>query len=228
MPRQLLFAHGPCRPSRGALLTLPLAAALAGCNASTHEFIETNRALTSIHQPVVERASYTLDVTGGIAGLPAGEARRLDAWLASLQASSADMLAVDGMASPATLADLAAITGRHGLLPDGEGTTATGLPPAGMLRITLTRSTANVPDCPDWADNSAGQTDNRTSNNYGCAINSNMAAMVADPQDLLRGRDDAGRTQVMTSDRAIATWRAREPGVAKELPRVPGSSGGGQ
>jgi len=210
-----------------ALLALPIAGALAGCNAGAGADA-TNRMLDSVHQPVVERATYTLDLMGGVAGLPAGESRRLDAWLAALAAAPGDTLAVDGTASPAAMADLAAITGRYGVLPNGDGAGSTGLPPAGMLRITLARSSAHVPGCPDWADHSAGQTDNRTSNNYGCAINSNLAAMVADPQDLLRGRSDAGRTQVMTSNRAIQTWREREPGVANELPRIPGSGGGGQ
>ncbi len=217
--------HPACNRS---LLALSIAGALAGCSSATAGPAGINRALHSVHQPVVERTTYTLDLMGGIAGLPAGEGRRLDAWLAALGAAPGDTLAVDGTASPAAMTDLAAITGRHGLLADGQRAASGGLPPAGMLRVALTRSSAQVPGCPDWADHTGNQLDNRTSNNYGCAINSNLAAMIADPQDLLRGRSDAGGTQVMTSDRAIQTWRERTPGVENELPRVPGSSGGAQ
>lgn len=217
------------RPSlHRALVALSIAGTLAGCGTAATAPDGPNRTLYSVHQPVVERATYTLDLMGGVAGLPAGEGQRLDAWLAALGAAPGDTLAVDGTASPAAMTDLAAITGRHGLQAHGRSLASTGLPLAGMLRVALTRSSAHVPGCPDWGDHSAGQLDNRTSNNYGCAINGNIAAMVADPQDLLRGRSDVGGTQVMTSDNAIRTWRAREPGVAKELPRVPGSGGGSQ
>src|SRR4051812_12840535 len=50
-------------------------------------------------------------------------------------------------------------------------------------------NTASVPNCPNWqsrARDSAAETDA----GYGCAVNSNMAAMIADPQDLLHGRTD--------------------------------------
>ncbi|KHL25261.1 hypothetical protein PK98_00435 [Croceibacterium mercuriale] len=210
-----------------ALLALPLATALTACSTGAAGPAGTNRGLDSIHQPVVERTTYTLDLIGGVTGLPAMERQRLDAWLSALEAGSGDMLAVDGAVSPAALADVAAITGRHGLLAARADVAVTGLTPPGMLRVAVTRSSAHVPGCPDWADRSASQLDNRTSSNYGCGVNSNMAAMIADPQDLLRGRDDTGRTQAMTSDGAIRTWRAREPGVAKELPRSATLSRGG-
>ena len=227
--RHLPFRHGRRPALHHVLLALPIAGALAGCStAASGGSAGTNRSLDSIHQPVVGRTTYTLDLIGGVAGLPAAEGQRLDAWLSALQAAPGDTLAVDGVGSPAALAGLAAITARHGLLADVPGAGSTGLPPAGMLRVALTRSSAQVPGCPDWADHTSGQTDNRTSNNYGCAINSNLAAMIADPQDLLRGRSNTGRTPVMTSDRAIQTWRERQPGVANELPKVPGSGGASQ
>jgi len=46
-----------------------------------------------------------------------------------------------------------------------------------------------VPGCPNWksgARDSAAEVDP----NYGCATNSNLAAMIADPQDLLHGKFD--------------------------------------
>jgi len=48
---------------------------------------------------------------------------------------------------------------------------------------------AYVPNCPNWG---SGPIDSasRTDANYGCAVNSNLAAMIADPQDLLHGKTD--------------------------------------
>lgn len=70
-------------------------------------------------------------------------------------------------------------------------------------------SQAIVPNCPNWASggvDSAAMTDT----NYGCAVNSNLAAMVADPADLLHGRSDA-TTDTASLVRAIKAWREAEP-----------------
>jgi len=68
---------------------------------------------------------------------------------------------------------------------------------------------AVVPNCPNWdvnrLDPGAG-----TDPNYGCAINSNLAAMVADPMDLVRGKSsDASDATVIA--KAIKAWREMEP-----------------
>jgi type IV pilus biogenesis protein CpaD/CtpE len=67
---------------------------------------------------------------------------------------------------------------------------------------------AEVKDCPDWSSqwkDSAAP----TSSNYGCAVNSNLAAMIADPADLLRGRTAPPSTEVGV--RAIKSWREMQP-----------------
>jgi hypothetical protein len=68
---------------------------------------------------------------------------------------------------------------------------------------------AVVPNCPNFSSagvDSAAMTDS----NYGCAINSNLAAMVADPADLLHGKSDA-TTDTGSLVRAIKAWREAEP-----------------
>lgn len=64
---------------------------------------------------------------------------------------------------------------------------------------------AYVPGCPDW--NTAGKPGHESqSSNYGCATQSNLAAMVAEPADLLHGRsDDAGGYDVAA--KAVKAWR---------------------
>jgi pilus assembly protein CpaD len=64
---------------------------------------------------------------------------------------------------------------------------------------------AYVPGCPDWS--SAGRDSAAlTDSNYGCAVNSNLAAMVANPQDLLHGKVDTG-TDSDSATRAVKAWR---------------------
>ena len=68
---------------------------------------------------------------------------------------------------------------------------------------------AVVPNCPNWASgglDSAAMTDT----NYGCAINSNFAAMIADPSDLIHGKSDS-TTDTSSVTRAIKAWREAEP-----------------
>ncbi|WP_347302013.1 CpaD family pilus assembly lipoprotein [Croceibacterium sp. TMG7-5b_MA50] len=212
-----------------SLLILPLIAGLTACS-TTADGGPVNRSLYSVHQPVVDRTTYTLDLAVGAGGMRPGEEARLDAWLGALGTAPGDTLALDGPADRAALGQIAAVTGRHGLLA-GASVPAIGTVPPGSIRVAVTRHRAYVPGCPDWTDRTASQLDNRTSNNYGCGVNGNMAAMVADPQDLLRGRSDTGNTQVMTANRGIDAWRKRTPGAAGELPRATsagGVSGGGQ
>jgi pilus assembly protein CpaD len=68
---------------------------------------------------------------------------------------------------------------------------------------------AVVPNCPNWASggvDSAAMTDT----NYGCAVNSNLAAMIADPSDLIHGKSD-NSTDATSATRAIKAWREAEP-----------------
>ena len=75
----------------------------------------------------------------------------------------------------------------------------------------MTRSTAQVPGCPDWSAKSDANLRNATSSNFGCASNANLAAMVADPEHLLKGANGAGRTVVMSGNKAIDSYREAKP-----------------
>jgi len=68
---------------------------------------------------------------------------------------------------------------------------------------------AVVPNCPNWK---SGGLDSGalTDTNYGCAINSNLAAMVADPLDLIHGKN-SDVTDTNSAVRAIKAWHEAEP-----------------
>ena len=92
-----------------------------------------------------------------------------------------------------------------------EAPVTTGEVSAGTARIVITRSTATVPGCPDWSARSDSNLRNAASSNYGCATNGNLAAMVADPEHLLKGANSAGRTVVMSGNKAIESYREAKP-----------------
>jgi pilus assembly protein CpaD len=91
----------------------------------------------------------------------------------------------------------------------------------------VTANSAHVPNCPNWSSSgldSAALTDT----NYGCAVNSNLAAMVADPLDLVRGKTDTS-TDIGSNQRAIKEWHDAEPTGKKWMVTVRESvKGGGQ
>lgn len=191
----------------GSALALALCATLAGCGG-----MATNRSVESIHQPVVERANYTLDITSSPGGLSYPEQRRLTDWFSSLNLRYGDKVAIDDpLQNESTRQAIEAIANRYGVLLSASAPVTPGYVNAGSARVVVTRTTAHVPGCPDWSKKSDTNWNNATSSNYGCATNSNMAAMVANPEHLIRGDDSKSTTTVMSSDKAIATYRKAEP-----------------
>ena len=206
-----------------AAIALSLGLALSACGDTPN-----NRTLYSVKQPVVERSNFTLDLAGGAGGLSIPERQRLAQWFESMDLGYGDRVALDGAAAnEAVRGDIAAIAGRHGLLLADGAPVTTGVVEPGTVRVVVTRSRAHVPGCPDWTDQLASQLDNRTSDNFGCAINSNLAAMVADPEHLLKGAEGTGETVVMSSTKAIETYREQKPTGAGGLPAVSSQSAGG-
>lgn len=189
------------RPLSGAL-ALSLSLALAACGG-----MPTNRSLDSLRQPVVERSTVTLDVTTTPDGLPVAEQRRVAAWFEAMDLRYGDRVSVeDPLDQPETRTAVADLTGRYGLLlSDGLPVSAGDLQP-GQARIVILRSRASVPGCPDWSETSDTSLGNGISPGYGCATNGNLAAMVADPEDLIKGRKGSTDTYINTSNTTIKAY----------------------
>jgi len=74
--------------------------------------------------------------------------------------------------------------------------------PAAPLRLSYLEYIAEGPDCPDWSENLARDPGNLPSPNMGCAMQKNLAAMVADPQDFLYPHPEMPRP----SERRDVVW----------------------
>ncbi len=189
------------------VFALSLGLALSACGG-----MPTNRGLESIRQPVVERTNFTLDVQAGAGGLSIQEQQRLAAWFETLDLRYGDRISIDDpMMSQATREAVSKLAGRHGVLVEESAPVTAGYVEPGAARVVVTRSTASVPGCPDWSDTSDANFNNATRANYGCATNSNLAAMVANPEDLITGQKGTGETVVTTSSKAIASYRKQAP-----------------
>lgn len=183
-------------------LALSLGLALAACGG-----MPTNRSVYSVHQPVVERSTVALDVTTSVTGLPVTEQRRIAAWFEAMDLRYGDRVSVeDPLERPETRAAVADIVARHGLLlSDATPVAGSDLQP-GQARVAILRSRASVPGCPDWSATSDASLGNGISPNYGCANNGNLAAMVADPEDLIKGRTGSTDTYINTSNTTIKAY----------------------
>jgi pilus assembly protein CpaD len=193
---------------------IALSLSVAACSAS-------NRGLESARQPVVSRTDYVLDVaSGGDAGLSRADASRLSGWFESLQLAYGDRVSVDvpnGQNDEATRAAVAALANRYGLLIDETAPLTTGNLAPGSVRVVVSRMKAEVPGCPDWKTKSEFDFNSSTASNFGCAVNSNLAAMIADPRDLVQGHDTRRSGDTSTAGKAIKTYRDKAPTGAGEL-----------
>jgi pilus assembly protein CpaD len=200
-------ANRPARRIAGTAIALSLGLMLAGCGG-----MASNRSIYSVHEPVVERTNYTLDVTTGPGGLSYPEQRRLAGWFEAMKLRYGDSIAIDDpMQSGATRAAVEELAGTYGLLVAEQAPVTPGYVNAGTARIVITRSKAHVPGCPDWSTNNNANLANATSGGYGCATNANLAAMVANPEHLLKGEEGTGETIVMSSTKAIDSYREAKP-----------------
>ena len=200
---------------------LALAASVSACSGSSARTggIEPNRSLYSTNQPVVQRTDYVLDIPTQGSGLSSFERGRLVGWFESVGLRYGDRIFVDDPYDGGRIRqDIAAITSEWGmLLSEGAPVTAGQVQP-GSVRVVVSRSTASVPDCPNW-EKVGGPSS--TSSNYGCAINSNLAAMIADPNDLVLGQAGDSAGDAATGSKAIRSYRDAAPTGASGLKSDP-------
>jgi pilus assembly protein CpaD len=184
---------------------------LTGCGA-----VGTNTGMYSINQPVVARTNYMLDVNlGGGNSFATGEMQRVTEWLDGLQIGYGDRIAVDygdGYNNAFTQGAVNNFAADYGLKVVDTAPVTPGMVAAGTIRIVVTRSTASVPNCPNWSKTTEANYNASVHPNYGCAVNSTMAAMIADPEDLVRGKKDENLDRTSGSE-AIKKYRSklREP-----------------
>jgi pilus assembly protein CpaD len=74
--------------------------------------------------------------------------------------------------------------------------------PNAPLRLSYLEYVAQGPDCPDWSENLARDPQNMPWPNMGCAMQRNLAAMVADPQDFISPHPETPRP----SERRDVVW----------------------
>ena len=194
---------------------LLLGSAIAGCSYTPHDL--PDRGLTAVNAPVVTRELYSFDAAAPSGILPPSEAARLDGWFRTLNLGYGDNIYVDGDYSGAARDDVARVAGQYGMLVSAGAPVTVGPVNPGMVRVVVARTSASVPGCPNWSRPSQPDYNNQTTPNFGCGVNSNLAAMVANPEDLIHGREGSGIGDAATAARAINAYRTAPTTGSKGL-----------
>jgi pilus assembly protein CpaD len=200
---------------RSLFAPLLLASALAGCVTDGQD--QLDRGVSPVNVPTLTRADYVFDASAPGGVLAPGESERLDAWFRSMNLGYGDSVHVDGGYSGAARGEVGQLAGMYGLaVQPGAPVTAGGIG-GENVRVIVSRTRAEVPNCPNWDRPAHPNWNNPSMPNFGCAVNSNLAAMVANPEDLINGREGSGLGDTLTSSRAIDSYRKAEPTGKKGL-----------
>lgn len=186
-----------------------VAAALSACQHVPYD--QPERGLEPVNVPVVSRSDFALDLAAPDGSISSSEAARLDGWFRSLQLGYGDSIHVDGAYSADARNDVARVAGQYGMLLSSGAPVTQGLIPPGSVRVVVSRTRAEVPNCPNWSVPSEPNYNNNSMSNFGCSVNSNLAAMVANPQDLVHGREGNPYVDANTAARGVGVYYSTEP-----------------
>jgi pilus assembly protein CpaD len=199
---------------RSKVILIALASSLAACNTPDLP----DKGVASVNVPVVTSADYVFEAAAPDGVLAPGESERLNGWFQGLGLGYGDSIYVDGPYAESVRGQVQAIAGQYGMAVSEGAPVTTGVVQPGAVRIVVSRRRAAVPGCPNWSVASQPNYDNRSMSNFGCGVNSNIAAMVANPEDLVHGREAGGTGDVDTASRAVFLYRSTPPSGSKGLP----------
>jgi pilus assembly protein CpaD len=194
-----------------------------------------------VNHPIAVEPSFRelkVQFAGGTDGMTTDDSVKFDAFLADYRVHGNGSL---GVSVPAGAPSRAAITFF------AERAAATGVSRDKILvsthdvanndyrvDVSYIAYTAHADNCgDDWSENLAFTADNQTPKNFGCSVQHNIAAMVADPRDLLGPRpfdvaDTSRRATVMDHYEKGEVTQATKRTVDSGIEQSAGASTVGQ
>jgi pilus assembly protein CpaD len=126
----------------GVAISLGLAA--SGCASTSEPLSATNNpSLYSVHQPVVQRTDYVIDLPTSGDELATAERQRLAAWFESIGLGYGDRVFVDepeGYGSPGARRDIADVARAYGLFLAEGAPVLDGQVQPGTVRVVASRA----------------------------------------------------------------------------------------
>jgi pilus assembly protein CpaD len=202
------------RPLLTLIAVLLVATSLGGCWRSPRFQAPFTLANPNERHPIAVRqgeVALDLAVYGGATGLSQSQRGQLYDFLRDYKAQSTDRLLVRAPSGgPNETAALRAYDEvRRAMRNAGINPASVVLEPyfakgdpSAPLRLSYLQVVAVPPDCPDWSENIGRDPQNMPWPNKGCATQRNLAAMVANPEDLVRPRGETPRP----SERRDTVW----------------------
>jgi pilus assembly protein CpaD len=200
---------------RSKIILVALASALSACH--TPDMADTG--VTAVNVPVVTSTDYVFEAAAPDGGLAPGESDRLNGWFQGLGLGYGDSIYVDGPYEAAR-GQVAAVAAQYGMEVSAGAPVTAGMVQPGSVRVVVSRRRAVVPFCPNWSVPSQPNYSNRNMSNYGCGVNANIAAMVANPEDLIHGREGSGVDDTRTAAKAVIFYRSSPPTGTKGLQEI--------
>jgi pilus assembly protein CpaD len=170
------------------LLAIPVMLALAACRPEAAEYTEAEA--PKLLRVDSAASQLSLAFAAGSDHLAAGESARLQQLALSGRIGPGDRVTIAPSGGPLLQEQrVAAISSellRYGIV-------ATASPLAGVARdhaiVVIGRYMVTLPRCPNWSQYPASDFTNLKTSNFGCATASNLGLMVANPADLVGGRE---------------------------------------
>ena len=160
------------------------------------------------HPILVQPSSQSLKVSASAAGIASADTARLDAFVGDYLAHGNGKLLISAPQGAMAAAEVGRIADHINALGVSRDQIMVANRDAGpgdtQVELNYVSYQANTAPCGDWSENLAFTLDNKTSANLGCSVQHNMAAMVADPRDLLgpstMGGADANRRATVVTN----------------------------
>jgi pilus assembly protein CpaD len=164
----------------------------------------------AVNHPIRVEPSYRslkVDFSPAQGGLTPAAAAQLDGFVADYRDRGTGSIAISAPANEIAQGAIAFFAGhinQMGISRD-KILVSTHDAPSGDIRVEVnyvSYQARTEKECGDWSDNLAFTAYNDSPRNFGCAVQKNIAAMVADPRDLMGPRpmgesDGARRVTVM-------------------------------
>lgn len=173
------------------LLVLASLLLLSACDLRLNEHVMKAREANDLRQANrvdMVQFKHQVNFDGG-RDLPTdAEYDRFDNFIKSIQLGYGDEVTLIGSARYRREA-MAAYLERLGLpvtITLEAGTTAERS--ANTVHVAVSRYVVTPPSCPNWSNFDGNENRNTPGSNYGCAVDSSLGYMVANPRDLVQGQ----------------------------------------
>jgi pilus assembly protein CpaD len=180
------------------------------------------------NHPITVEPSYRdlkVQFTGGDEGMNAEDTIKFDAFVTDYRTHGNGSLGIsvaNGPAAHAAITYFAERAASSGISRDkilvSTHDVANG---DNRVDVSYISYKASADSCSDWSEDLSFTMENQTSKNFGCAVQHNIAAMVADPRDLL-GPREASSPDTARRQTVIDLYEQGKPSAAvKRTPDLP-------